>query len=662
MRSVKKTLLKGSACLPLIALALSGCATVDSGPAIKAGDTVGVHFTCRLPNAAIAISSEKDVAADPLLPKAPFFLPRVTDETLELVAGVGEAVPPKFVKGFENDVLKGIADGLTGMRVGESRTLELGSSASDNKELRLARVHHAAKEKQVSLEEFKTHTHKEPVKGQTIQYGEGLPGVVKEISDGKVTIAFSAPDGTTVHTRLGPGTVRDAGKQYDIVIDARQGDLVRMGPLVGRVKFVDERNFDLDFSKTFGGENLRCDVKVETVKPGAEPGTAATAATPVTAEAQGNAGRTQPQKTDAPSPGTQQGEALLQKAITESVKEGKTSVSMDMDTLLQVAKGDLATVLFTIENPDGSPLLLPEGSAKPGAPQEVIAGNEEVFPGLGDAVIGMAAGEKKQITLPPEKAYGPRDESKTANIPLKNSTPNTITLPADEYVKRFGGFPAQGREVPLYPYVTTKVTKIGEKDVTLANTAQDGARFSEPFGTVTVAVGKDCITLQLDPKVGAPFNTGDRQGVITSSSGDTFTVDFNHPLAGKTIVLKLEVVAVTKAAELKATPIHWIENHDDGLAVAKKEGKPLFLLLYADWCHWCQKTQSDTLTDPRIERLKDKFVWMRLNSDKEKKYKQEFGQDGFPMMVILRPDGTVMKKIDGYRNAAALKAELDGVL
>ena len=62
------------------------------------------------------------------------------------------------------------------------------------------------------------------------------------------------------------------------------------------------------------------------------------------------------------------------------------------------------------------------------------------------------------------------------------------------------------------------------------------------------------------------------------------------------------------------------------------------------------------------ERLKDKFVWMRLNSDKEKKYKQEFGQDGFPMMVILRPDGTVMKKIDGYRNAAALKAELDGVL
>ena len=64
---------------------------------------------------------------------------------------------------------------------------------------------------------------------------------------------------------------------------------------------------------------------------------------------------------------------------------------------------------------------------------------------------------------------------------------------------------------------------------------------------------------------------------------------------------------------------------------------------------------TETLPDPRIGRLKDKFVWMRLNSDKEKKYKEQYGQNGFPMMVILKPDGTVLKKIDGYRDARGLK-------
>ena len=78
------------------------------------------------------------------------------------------------------------------------------------------------------------------------------------------------------------------------------------------------------------------------------------------------------------------------------------------------------------------------------------------------------------------------------------------------------------------------------------------------------------------------------------------------------------------------------------------------MILYADWCGWCKKTFAETIPDPRVSRLKDKFVWMKVNSDKETKYKQMYGQNGFPMMVLLRPDGTVAEKIDGFRDGAAL--------
>jgi thiol-disulfide isomerase/thioredoxin len=245
---------------------------------------------------------------------------------------------------------------------------------------------------------------------------------------------------------------------------------------------------------------------------------------------------------------------------------------------------------------------------------------------------------------------------------VKSKISARMTLPAEEYVKRFGGFPTAGKEVQILPYLKARVEKIGEKEVTLLVSAKDGDSFDETFGKVTISVGPDAITLNLAPRLGALFNNGERRGVITASDTESFTVDYNDPLAGKTVVLDLEAISVTKMVDLKTGPIDWIEDRDAGLAEAKKEGKPLFLILYADWCQWCKKTFTETLPDPRIGRFRDKFVWMKLNSDKEQKYKQMYGQKGYPMMIILRADGTILKKIDGYRDARGLKGELEGAL
>jgi len=43
-------------------------------------------------------------------------------------------------------------------------------------------------------------------------------------------------------------------------------------------------------------------------------------------------------------------------------------------------------------------------------PLEFTAGSEELIPGMSKAVIGMQKGEKKTVTIPPEEAYGPRNE------------------------------------------------------------------------------------------------------------------------------------------------------------------------------------------------------------------------------------------------------------
>lgn len=673
MRSFKNALFKGSQCLPLIALALSGCATVEPARVIKPGDRVGVHFTCRLPDGEIASSTDKSIADNSALPKSVIFLASSGNDAVKLPTGSElDELRKKPGRAMEEEIISQLADAVVGMNYGESRTLKLTAatvpaSEGDKHILQMARVRHRPKELHLSVAEYKSRHHGDPVVDENYTIDPAFPGKVTAVTENEVVVRFYAKAGDIVNTPFGKGVVRELADRYEFGIDARKGSLVRSGPLVGRISAVDDRFISIDFANPFAGEELTCDVRTEMAK--AEKSAAGKP------EEKAAADPAAPESTKA------EGDALMarvDKAVADAVKNGTSSVVVDLEANPAGAhNGDLVTVNFTASLEDGdvvgttleSVALDPKrkkvswfAPRERYAPEEIKSGSNELMPGLGDAVIGMAPGEKKRITLPPEKAFGPHDETKTATFPLKHTVPATIKLPSDEYVKRFGGFPTEGKEVPLNPYLKAKVAGIGEKDVTLDILATDGARFSEPYGTITVAVGADGVTLTLAPKLGATITTGDRQGVITATDGETFTVDSNNPLAGKSILLDLEVVKVTSAAALNTKPIEWIDEHDAGLARARKEGKPVFLLLYADWCGWCKKTMTDTIPDPRISGLKDKFVWVKVNSDKEKKYKEQYGQNGFPMIVLLKPDGTVLKKIDGYRDARGLKAEMEGVL
>jgi FKBP-type peptidyl-prolyl cis-trans isomerase 2 len=269
----------------------------------------------------------------------------------------------------------------------------------------------------------------------------------------------------------------------------------------------------------------------------------------------------------------------------------------------------------------------------------------------------MRQGEKRLVSLPAEKAYGTRDPSKIRKYDRNRETPRTITMGPKDFVNQFGRLPVTGKEVSINPYFSSKIVEVAEDHVTLEHLAVPG-NHTEAIGNTEISVEGDRILLKLTPRVGAPFTIDGSEGSISALDEKTFSVDGNHPAAGHPVRVAIEVVSVAAASALKAMELPWTEDYEGGLSRAKKEGIPAVLVLYSSSCDWCHKLINESFADPMVKPYRDCFVWIKINSEERQEYKLLYGQDNFPATVLLRPDGTVVRKIEGFRNAGGIIKEL----
>jgi peptidylprolyl isomerase len=74
--------------------------------------------------------------------------------------------------------------------------------------------------------------------------------------------------------------------------------------------------------------------------------------------------------------------------------------------MAQAKSGDTIKVHYTGKLKDGAVF----DSSRDREPLEFTLGGGQLIPGFENGVIGMAVGDTKTITIPPEEAYGPRHE------------------------------------------------------------------------------------------------------------------------------------------------------------------------------------------------------------------------------------------------------------
>ncbi|MBU1172202.1 MAG: thioredoxin family protein [Proteobacteria bacterium] len=291
-------------------------------------------------------------------------------------------------------------------------------------------------------------------------------------------------------------------------------------------------------------------------------------------------------------------------------------------------------------------------------PEPIIVGKGDSLADVSDQLIGMKIGDKKRLTLPSDHGGIPLDQEKIKRFARTRQSPVAMTTSQADFLKQFGRKPEIGISVQATPYFLYKITNIENGLVSLGTDFSGEKVVQDDLGHTRLKREDDHVTLELEPDIGAPFKLGSKKGHIVSLDDTHFTVDFNPPLAGKTLFMDLELVSLVKASRFWSVAIDWLENYDEGLAAMAGQGKPMLLFLYRTGCPWCERMEKEVFTDPRIRMIGKDLTWVQVNSSIHTDIKAMYNQDGFPLIVLMNADQSIYRALKGYRDAGKLRKEI----
>ena len=132
------------------------------------------------------------------------------------------------------------------------------------------------------------------------------------------------------------------------------------------------------------------------------------------------------------------------------------------------------------------------------------------------------------------------------------------------------------------------------------------------------------------------------------------------------IILIFAIASTLASSRAFGAGIDFLDSLDAAQLLARPAHKPIVIDFNASWCGWCRKMESQTLTDPRVQEMASKFLWVQIDIDDQPALAAEFHVRGVPHVSILDHQGLEMTSKSGYMPAdefvELLQEGLDGEL
>ena len=235
----------------------------------KDGDAIQMKFTCRDKDGLVTATTEKSITDDPSIKKSSIFFPKKGDAPVISEAGKkNRDVVAAGHGGYESEIIYQLARLVVGKRPGEIRKVTLkdefvGDAPEQERLVTLALVRVRTKEVRMTRKDYLDRKRVDPKVGVHYADDSYYSGAVSAVTDSEVVISFAPKYGSEVETPFGKGIIVDAGDKWETRIQAKVGQLVRTGSMVGIIIEVGDKNFVVDYGRPLAGQSIDCDVDVQ---------------------------------------------------------------------------------------------------------------------------------------------------------------------------------------------------------------------------------------------------------------------------------------------------------------------------------------------------------------------------------------------------------------
>ena len=127
----------------------------------------------------------------------------------------------------------------------------------------------------------------------------------------------------------------------------------------------------------------------------------------------------------------------------------------------------------------------------------------------------------------------------------------------------------------------------------------------------------------------------------------------------KIVVFIMIVVFVMMPCLGFCETIDW-KKYDEGITLAQKQNKKIFLHFRTDWCRYCDEMDRSTFKDNSvIQFLNEHFVCVKVDGDKEKSIVKEYKVQGYPDSRFLNENSKEVHRLPGFIELSAFKFFLE---
>lgn len=243
--------------------------------------------------------------------------------------------------------------------------------------------------------------------------------------------------------------------------------------------------------------------------------------------------------------------------------------------------------------------------------------------------------------------------------------PRTRELPVQEFEVLYGAAPREiGAEVGKGTDNPGVVRAINDQEITVYYSSPKKSRIDFAWGSGFIQEqDAENFEVTMDVQPGQLVQrVGGLPGRIASVDKDTFTIDFAQLFAGETLHCEVMAQKIDPEQKAERPAMAWVEDYDQGLRLARQQGKPMVLFLYAKECPYCREMEHKTFPDPALDPIRGRFVWVKIDSKQREQYADKFGQQGYPLTLVLNGVGGEIERFSGRQHIATLAYRLDRIL